>query len=131
MRVNVEGPGQAAKNLKSLLCGSGFHLTSLLAAYTVSIEETTSSTVIIVDGVASALESEIVNHIEKSLAQQGLDGLLALKRIGGNRDDSRINLMVPKTEALQAAIEIGIMRALVTLARKDKPRWWKKTRNQL
>lgn len=111
MRVNVLGDSGAARSVRGLLSAAGFHVTTVMPLYTIEIEQ--SGDDVVVDGIHSALEANIVTHIADCLEAAGVQDEIRLHRIGGVTDDRAIKLVVPQDETKAAAIERGILRGML------------------
>lgn len=106
MRIRVQGEGTAAGSLRAMLQKAGYALTTVLAAYTIHIEQRGAE--IIIDGVDSELERTIVNNIAELTNRH-----IVLQRAGGIQSDKEIRVVVPMDETVSYAVERGILRGLM------------------
>jgi len=123
MRVKVLGNNNTAIGLCGLLIKAGFQVVEESPIFTVEIEESIEAGDLIVDGVDGELEHTIINNICELIPL----GRVVLQRKGGNRDDSKIVLVVPVNDKVIWAAQQGIIRSLIQCTTKGKPdNWWVK-----
>lgn len=109
MRIAVKGDCDSAKSLAGLLKKAGLVVNSGSAEYTIEIDESDTSDVI-VDGVDSTLERLIIHEMENA----GIPRFV-LQRAGGVRNDRIIHISVPAGDTeLQKAVEYGCLRGLLS-----------------
>lgn len=117
MRVNVIGENPTASALRGLLSRADIHVTSFACTLTITIDESFTSTFIVVDGVDGELERRVVEHI-CDLA----DGVYLARR-GGVRSASALRITTPRLEESRRAVEVGCLRGI--LAYVNRKPWWK------
>ena len=125
MRINVTGECPAAKALRGYLCKHDFHLTDHAPDWTVHIEEPEDATTLALDGVGGELEQALLRHIRKQTSSA-----IEIHTARMVTSEREIRILVPRSETDRKAVETGVFRGLLEIAKQDsssKPsrsRWW-------
>lgn len=109
MRIQISGECEAIKGLRGLLSKAGFQLVEMFPTYSITLHESDDADCIVVDGVDSELERQVVNCI----AELSPSGRILLQRGGGNQSDRTLILTLPVNDAEQWAAQQGILRGLL------------------
>ena len=126
MRINVTGESPAAKSLRGYLSKHDFHLTDHAPDWIVHIEEPEGAATLALDSIGGELEQMILRHIRKQTSSA--IEIHTARRVSSERE---IRIRVPRSETDRKAVETGVFRGLLEIAKQDlngKPspsRWWK------
>ena len=121
MRINVTGECGTAKAVRGYLSKYDFHLTDHAPDWTIHIEEPEGASKPALDGHGGELEQAILRHLRKQVAT-------AVEIHPGRTvsSDREIRILVPGTEPDRKAVETGVFRGLLEIAKQDvETRWWK------
>jgi len=125
MRICVTGECPAAKALRGYLCKHDFHLTEHAADWTIHIEESVDAVRLTLDSTGGELEQALLRHIRKQTSSA--IEIHTARMVSSERE---IRILVPRSEADRKAVEMGVFRGLLEIAKQDsnsKPsrsRWW-------
>src|SRR2546429_4601030 len=125
MRISVTGECPVAKALRGYLCKHDFHLTDLAPDWIVHIEEPEDATALTLDGAGGELEQALLRHIRKQTSSA--IEIHTARMVSSERE---IRILVPRSETDRKAVETGVFRGLLEIAKQDsnsKPsrsRWW-------
>ncbi len=126
MKIHVVGHCDAAKVVKGYLEYAGIQVSDHFPTFTIHLDQRDTAYVI-VDGVDSELERNVINCIAELLEQHRIEKPVALHRSGGIQTDREIRVVAPEEEREAAAVELGVFRGILrTLGRKGAQPWWKK-----
>ena len=120
MRINVTGECPTAKAVRGYLSKHDFHLTDHDPDWTIHIEEPEGATRPALDSHGGELEQAILRHLRKQL-------VTAVEVHTGRTvsSDREIRILVPGTEPDRKAVETGVFRGLLELAKQEaQTRWW-------
>jgi len=126
MRICVTGECPAAKALRGYLCKHDFHLTDHAADWIVHIEESADAVRLTLDSTGGELEQALLRHIRKQTSSA--IEIHTARMVSSERE---IRILVPRGETDRKAVETGVFRGLLEIAKQDlnsKPsrwRWWK------
>src|SRR6266571_7816319 len=127
MRISVTGECAAAKALRGYLCKHDFHLTDHAPDWIVHIEEPDGATTVTLDSAGGELEQALLRHLRKQ-TPSAIE-IHTARRVSSERE---IRIGVPRSETDRKAVETGVFRGLLDIAKQDlnsKPsrsRWWAK-----
>ena len=130
MRISVTGECAAAKALRGYLCKHDFHLTDHAPDWIVHIEEPEGATTVTLDSAGGELEQALLRHIRK----QTSSAIEIHTPLASSEREIRIG--VPRSETDRKAVETGVFRGLLEIAKQDlnsKPSWsgwWTKMRQR-
>src|SRR6266849_518550 len=127
MRITVAGECPAAKALRGYLCKHDFHLTDHAPDWIVHIEEPGDAARLTLDSAGVELEQALLRHIRKQTSSA--IEINTARLVSSERE---IRILVPRSETDRKAVETGVFRGLLEIAKQDlksKPspsRWWTK-----
>ena len=125
MRICVTGECPAAKALRGYLCKHDFHLTEHAADWTIHIDESVEAVRLTLDSTGGELEQALLRHIRKQTSSA--IEIHTARMVSSERE---IRILVPRRETDRKAVETGVFRGLLEIAKQDsnsKPsrsRWW-------
>src|SRR5579872_5546891 len=126
MRIQVTGDCPTAKALRGYLRKHDFHLTAHAPDWIVHLEEPSALTRPALDSHGGELEQAILRHLRTQTA--GPMEIHTARTISSERE---IRILVPPAETDRKAVEIGVFRGLLEIAKQDessklsRSRWWK------
>lgn len=122
MRICVTGECPAAKAVRGYLCRHDFYLTDHSPDWTVHIEESADAVRLTLDSTGGELEQALLRHIRKQTASA--IELHTARLVSSERE---IRILAPPSEADRKAVETGVFRGLLEIAKQDlnrkSPRW--------
>jgi len=125
MRISVTGECPAAKALRGYLCKHDFHLTHHAPDWIVHIEEPEGAATLTLDSAGGELEQVLLRHIRKQTSSA-----IELHTARSVSSEREIRILVPSTDSDRKAVETGVFRGLLEIAKQDsnnnpsQPRWW-------
>jgi len=125
MRICVTGECPAAKALRGYLCKHDFHLTDHAPDWIVHIEEPEDTTRLTLDSAGGELEQALLRHIRKQTSSA--IEIHTARMVSSERE---IRILVPHNETDRKAVETGVFRGLLEIAKQDlsnrpsRLRWW-------
>jgi len=125
MRICVTGECPASKALRGYLCKHDFYLTDQAPDWTVHIEESEDAVRLTLDSTGGELEQALLRHIRKQTSSA--IEIHTARMVSSERE---IRILVPHNETDRKAVETGVFRGLLEIAKQDsnsKPsrsRWW-------
>ena len=120
MRINVTGECPTAKALRGYLAKHDFHLTVHNPNWIIHIEEPEEATKPALDSRGGELEQAILRHLRKQLTTPV--EICPGRTVSSDRE---IRIRVPQSEPERRAVEIGVFRGLLELAKQEiQTRWW-------
>jgi len=111
MRVSIEGDTNVSKVLRSYAAAAGLRVTSFNPSYTVVVEEG-AGPAIVIDGINCRFKNAVQDAISELT-----DTRIEYQRAGGVQSDRKIRVVTSGGELDADAIERGLLRALLTVAR--------------
>ena len=126
MRIQVTGDCPTAKALRGYLRKHDFHLTGHAADWTVHIDEREDAIRPALDSSGGELERAILHHLRAQSA-----GPIEIHTNGTVSSEREIRIVVPPGEEDRKAVEIGVFRGLLELAKQVESsnpsplRWWR------
>ena len=129
MRIHITGECPTAKALRGYLRKHDFHVTSHQPDWVVHIEEPEGATRPALDSAGGELEQTILRHLRKQTASA--IEIHTARTVSSERE---IRVLVPSSETHRKAVETGVFRGLLEIAKQDassKPsqsRWWTRLR---
>jgi hypothetical protein len=125
MRIHITGECPTAKTLRGYLRKHDFHVTGHEPDWVVHIEEPEGATRPALDGVGGELEQAILRHLRKQTASA--IEVHTARTVSSERE---IRVLVPPNEMDRKAVETGVFRGLLEIAKQDvssipsQSRWW-------
>jgi hypothetical protein len=125
MRIHITGECPTAKTLRGYLRKHDFHVTAHEPDWVVHIEEPEAATRPTLDSVGGELEQAILRHLRKQTASA--IELHTARTVSSERE---IRVLVPPNETDRKAVETGVFRGLLEVAKQDassnpsQSRWW-------
>jgi hypothetical protein len=126
MRIQVTGDCPTAKALRGYLRRHDFHLTGHAPDWIVHIEEPEGTAMPVLDSAGGELEQAILRHLRKQ-ATHSIE-IHTGRTVSSERE---IRILVPPAEEDRKAVEIGVFRGLLEIAKQRESsmlspsRWWK------
>jgi hypothetical protein len=129
MRIHITGECPTAKTLRGYLRKHDFHVTGHEPDWVVHIEEPEGATRPALDSVGGELEQAILRHLRKQTAS--VIEVHTARTVSSERE---IRVLVPPNEMDRKAVETGVFRGLLEIAKQDvssnpsQTRWWTRLR---
>ena len=131
MRIHVTGECPTAKALRGYLRKHDFHVTAHHPDWVVHIEEPEGATKPVLDSAGGELEQAILRHLRKQTASA--IEIHTARTVSSERE---IRVLVPPNEMNRKAVETGVFRGLLEIAKQDvssnpsqsQSRWWMRLR---
>ena len=129
MRIHITGECPTAKTLRGYLRKHDFHVTDHQPDWVVHIEEPEGAIRPALDSVGGELEQAILRHLRKQTASS--IELHTARTVSSERE---IRVLVPPNETDRKAVETGVFRGLLAVAKQDvssnpsQSRWWTRLR---
>src|SRR5579864_8828732 len=129
MRIHVTGECPTAKTLRGYLRKHDFHVTGHEPDWVIHIEEPEGVTRPALDSAGGELEQAILRHLRKQTA-----GAIEIHTTRTVSSDREIRIQVPPNETDRKAVETGVFRGLLEVAKQDgisnpsPTRWWTRLR---
>src|SRR5438270_3378794 len=126
MRIQVTGDCSTAKALRGYLRKHDFHLTEHQPDWIVYIEEPEGTLQLVLDSAGGELERAILHHLRKQTA-----GPIEIHTGRTLSSEREIRILVPPAEQDRKAVETGVFRGLLEIAKQHQgnqpspSRWWK------
>lgn len=125
MRIHISGECAAAKAVRGYLRRHDFHVTAHAPDWVIHMEESAAAGPA-VDGVGGELEQAILKHVRKQTASA-----IELRTAQTGMSDREVRILIPALEAERKAIETGVFRAVLEVAKQgtrggpSRFGWWK------
>jgi hypothetical protein len=129
MRIQITGECPTAKALRGYLRKHDFYVTGHEPDWVVHIEEPEGATRPALDSAGGELEQAILRHLRKQTASA--IEIHTARTVSSERE---IRVLVHPNEMNRKAVETGVFRGLLEIAKQDvssnpsQSRWWMRLR---
>jgi hypothetical protein len=114
MRICIIGECSAAKALRGYLSKYDFYLTDHSPDWTIHIDESADTARLTLDSAGGDLERALLHHIRKQTSNA--IELFTARTVSSERE---IRILVPRSETDRKAVETGVFRGLLEIAKQD------------
>jgi hypothetical protein len=120
MKIRIIGDSISCDQLRSMLRTSAVPIVDSILSWGFTVELVDGGECIVFDSVDCELEALCLRFVSELT-----DTDIIIRRRGGvNFSDRHMRVEVPQNPHMQNAVEVGILRAVLTISRtKQKPLW--------